>query len=97
PRIAGISSFGAGGSNAHVVVEEYVAEEPRRVAKARANGPALIVLSARNEERLKDRAQQLREFVERDGLGDEDLLNVAYTLQIGREAMEYRLAFTANT
>ncbi len=95
PRIAGISSFGAGGANAHVVIEEYRAAEPR--AAAAAHAPAVIVLSAKRDDRLQELARQLTHAVTSRGLTDADLADVAYTLQIGREAMEHRLAFTASS
>ena len=62
PRIAGISSFGAGGSNAHVVIEEYIPESQEQAIitdKPTVQNPAIIVLSAKNEERLKEQAQRL--------------------------------------
>ncbi|MEZ4360184.1 MAG: amino acid adenylation domain-containing protein [Kofleriaceae bacterium] len=92
PRIAGVSSFGAGGSNVHVIVEEYVAraEEERGAA-----GPQVVVLSARNGERLAERAQQLAAALE--ARPEVALADVAYTLQVGREAMEARLAMVAET
>ena len=95
PRIAGISSFGAGGSNAHVVIEEYVAPERVAVAAASAERPAIIVLSARNEERLRERVAQLLGAIESGSVGEADLADVAYTLQVGREAMEARLGVIA--
>jgi polyketide synthase PksM len=94
PRIAGISSFGAGGANAHVVVEEFV--EERRKGGKRA-GRAAIVLSARNEERLREQAGQFVEAIKQGRLVEEDLWDMAYTLQVGREAMEHRLGMTAGT
>ncbi|WP_425339329.1 beta-ketoacyl synthase N-terminal-like domain-containing protein, partial [Paenibacillus maysiensis] len=40
PRIAGISSFGAGGSNAHLVIEEHVPEvAPRAATRIEQNRP----------------------------------------------------------
>ncbi|MCY1042397.1 amino acid adenylation domain-containing protein [Corallococcus sp. bb12-1] len=58
PRLlAAISSFGAGGANAHVILEEFRA--PARPAHGAAPGPELLVLSARNRERLLEHAQGL--------------------------------------
>ncbi|HEY9131416.1 MAG TPA: SDR family NAD(P)-dependent oxidoreductase, partial [Dyella sp.] len=89
PRIAGISSFGAGGANAHVVIEEY--EAPVRADVPRP-GPALVVLSARSEERLREQVERLHAFlVARQGDSALRLDDLAYTLQVGREAMDERL------
>nr|WP_275942651.1 SDR family NAD(P)-dependent oxidoreductase [Paenibacillus alba] len=93
PRLAGVSSFGAGGSNAHIILEEFI---PRKtVEKKFRNIPIIIVLSARTDEQLKRRAQQLFEYIREDN--DQSLLDIAYTLQVGREAMEERLAFVVKS
>jgi polyketide synthase PksN len=55
----------------------------------------LIVLSAKNEERLQAQARQLLEHLKARRYADVDLIDVAYTLQVGRDAMEHRLGFTA--
>ena len=98
PRRAGISSFGAGGSNAHLIIEEYVKEESTPVLEVNESNPVLIILSARNEERLKEYAQKLLNFIkEEEQTGTLNLRNIAYTLQVGREAMEERLGFLATS
>ena len=91
-RCAGISSFGAGGSNAHIILQEYVRESEPVLSESQV--PALIVLSAKNKERLRVYAELLKDFSDQqETLGNKgDLLNLAYTLQIGREAMGTRLA-----
>ncbi|MEK4432035.1 SDR family NAD(P)-dependent oxidoreductase [Paenibacillus sp. FSL M7-0802] len=96
PRIAGISSFGAGGSNAHVIIEEYIAEEKVPMSVT-AQKPAIIVLSAKNEERLKKQAERLLAVMREGKLSESSLADVAYTLQVGREAMEERLAVIAGS
>ncbi|TQS00533.1 hybrid non-ribosomal peptide synthetase/type I polyketide synthase [Paenibacillus ottowii] len=89
PRIAGISSFGAGGSNAHIVLEEYISAQK---APSTPQRPVVIVLSAKSDEALKEQAVQLTAAIETNSFSDTDLVNAAYTLQIGREAMDERLA-----
>ncbi|QNV57856.1 Polyketide synthase PksN [Paenibacillus polymyxa E681] len=96
PRIAGISSFGAGGSNAHVIIEEYIAEEKMPMSVT-AQNPAIIVLSAKNEERLKKQAERLLAVMREGQQSESSLADVAYTLQVGREAMEERLAVIAGS
>ncbi|MBT2288313.1 SDR family NAD(P)-dependent oxidoreductase [Paenibacillus albidus] len=97
PRRAGLSSFGAGGSNAHVVIEEY---QPLRAAADIAvtpQRPAVILLSAKNEERLLAQAGQLLVAVRSRGYSESDLIDIAYTLQVGREALEERLGFLVSS
>ncbi|MGD0096268.1 MAG: SDR family NAD(P)-dependent oxidoreductase [Terracidiphilus sp.] len=91
PRLAGISSFGAGGSNAHLLVEEYAAP-----AAAMAYTELAVVLSARTAEQLRQKARDLLAFVQARG-SELDLASLAYTLQAGREAMEERLGLVARS
>ncbi|WP_146149216.1 SDR family NAD(P)-dependent oxidoreductase [Nitratireductor sp. StC3] len=98
PRRAGISSFGSGGANAHLIVEEYVAEPAGAADLSAGTGaPAMVVLSAKTEQRLAERARQLLDAIATYPLRDEQLAAVAYTLQVGRQPMDVRLGFLATS
>lgn len=95
PRRAGVSSFGFSGSNAHVILEEYVNEKEEAVKTEVEHKPVLIVLSAMNKERLQESAKNLAEYIQKMSAlksDEEELQCIAYTLQTGREALQERLA-----
>ncbi|TDR44821.1 acyl transferase domain-containing protein [Tahibacter aquaticus] len=92
PRRAGVSSFGFGGANAHIVLEEHLASAERVYNDT--VGPQLVVLSAKTDDRLHAYAEAMLERAEADA---PDLLDFAYTLQVGRDEMPERLAFVAAT
>jgi polyketide synthase PksM len=92
PRRACVSAFGFSGTNAHIVIEEYIPMTGEIRGTAATEGkPVLMVLSAKNEERLKAYAENIINYV--DTNPELDLKSMAYTLQVGREPMDYRLAF----
>ena len=98
PRIAAISSFGAGGANAHLIVEEYI--EPLDASPQVATvdeHPAIVLLSAKSAQSLREQVRRLLDALEQRRLQEQDLRNIAYTLQIGREAFEHRLALVVDS
>ncbi|MEU8698861.1 SDR family NAD(P)-dependent oxidoreductase [Streptomyces sp. NPDC048680] len=98
PRVTAVSSFGAGGSNAHVIIEEYVADAAT-AERAEDDGEQLVVLSARTSERLRHSAARLVAFLEQEEARGRTvrLADLAFTLRSGREAMKERLAVTVRS
>lgn len=93
PRRAGISSFGLGGTNAHVVLEE----PPVRSAKRRdTERPAhVLVLSAKTETTLTTLAQRYSQFLaENQGV---DLRDLCFTANTGRSHFAHRTAIIAGS
>ncbi|MBQ7607246.1 MAG: type I polyketide synthase [Desulfovibrionaceae bacterium] len=94
---AAVSSFGVGGTNAHIILEEA----PKRATSldAQALPNPLFVLSARSEAALeKLRAaygKALRDMM--DMGGSADLTDICHTSQEGRAHHSYRLALTAKS
>jgi acyl transferase domain-containing protein/D-arabinose 1-dehydrogenase-like Zn-dependent alcohol dehydrogenase/acyl carrier protein len=95
PRRAGISSFGAGGANAHVVVEEYWVN-PDGSAPPREDevpGPHVVAVSARESTSLREHSANLAAAL-RAAAPRADA--VAYQLQVRREPLAERVAFLAD-
>ncbi len=84
PRRAGISSFGIGGTNAHLIVEEW---QEKRIPAA-SKPWQLLVLSAKTETALKAATKNLLNYLRQDR--DQELADIAFTLQAGRQAFACR-------
>ena len=67
------------------------------VAERRSRVAALIPLSAKNEDRLTHVVANLYRFLTNEPRPDLDLAALAYTLQVGREALDERLALIVNS
>ncbi|HEU4535055.1 MAG TPA: alpha/beta fold hydrolase, partial [Polyangiaceae bacterium] len=96
PRLAGLHSYGSGGSNAHLLIEEYLA--PGRADAAPAGAAPreyLFVFSAPDDDRLRETLRQFAAHLARTpGLAPAD---VAFTLLRGRQRFARRLAFVASS
>ncbi|GGU47401.1 hypothetical protein GCM10010211_09110 [Streptomyces albospinus] len=89
PRRIGVSSFGIGGTNAHVVLEEAPAAGPAGDGRT-TDRPQLLLLSAKTPQALEAATDRLAgRFAGPDA---PDVADAAYTLQTGRRPMRHRRA-----
>lgn len=84
PRLAGVSSFGLGGTNAHLILQEAPPLPPTPPNAS----PQLILLSAKTATALETATGQLAAHLAQHP--DLNLADVAYTLQVGRQAFAHR-------
>jgi len=93
PRVAGVSSFGLSGTNAHIVLEEAPAPPPNR---SKADRPLhILTLSARNRDALRELSGRYARYLaplQATSLGD-----VCSTANTGRSHLEHRLAVVAES
>ena len=88
---AGLSSFGAGGANVHLIVDSYVAAHSVKETA----GSVLLVFSANNQEALQRQVAGFAAYLE--GASSTSLDALSYTLQCRREALKIRCALVADT
>jgi len=105
PALAGVSSFGFGGTNAHVVLEEaprsnaeiHGAEcgvESREIRQTRS--AYLLPLSAHSSEALQSLARAYRDLLANPESAV-SLYDLCYTAGVRRSHHDYRLAVTGNS
>ena len=92
PRFAGVSSFGFGGTNAHVILSDAPLAVEKKTANEIERPRHLLTLSARNESSLHRLVSALRIAAEDGGLSMADL---AFTANTTRTHFEHRLAVQA--
>lgn len=108
PRCAAVSSFGATGINAHLVIEEYLQTDFVKATDECVwrDANVIVPLSARTAEQLQQKSRDLLNFIDAlkqsgqpptEPLKKAYLVSMAYTLQVGREAMEERVGFVVDS
>ena len=90
-RVAGISSFGFGGTNAHMIVEEA----PPRIRKEGlpVRPWHILTLSARTERAVKTLAGRFEKYLEQHP--EESLADICFTANAGRSHFSRRVAVIA--
>lgn len=86
PRRAGVSAFGFGGTNAHIVIEEAPASE----TTGKSRSYQIMTLSAKTQDALKLQKKNLAHFLNTHP--EVSIPDAAYTLNVGRKHFSHRQA-----
>jgi hybrid polyketide synthase/nonribosomal peptide synthetase FtdB len=85
PARAGVNSFGFGGTNAHVLLEEAPKKE---VVAACLPHYGILPLSARDSDDLREMAKRLHDYIAQPDISEKDIFNISYTLTCKRQRFE---------
>ncbi len=91
PLIGGVNSFGAGGTNAHIVLQEYQVNRSLPSSKEQAH---LFTISSKSVEGLKASAE---DFVNYLGKTKESIENISFSAATRRTHHKHRLTITARS
>jgi len=92
-RLAGISSFGFGGTNCHMILEEAPVQMPGTSDKQRPLH--LVTISAKSEKALRELAKKYADFLE--AYPETFLADICFTANTGRSHFDQRLAVMAES
>jgi acyl transferase domain-containing protein/NADPH:quinone reductase-like Zn-dependent oxidoreductase/SAM-dependent methyltransferase/aryl carrier-like protein len=95
PAIAGVNSFGFGGTNAHILMMEYQRgpEDPAAVTSQDAAPALLLPLSARTPEALQKQVRSYQDFLGGDSdHSDMSVADLCYTAGVRRMHFDHRLS-----
>ncbi|MEM1252988.1 MAG: SDR family NAD(P)-dependent oxidoreductase [Cyanobacteria bacterium P01_H01_bin.21] len=93
-QLAGVSSFGFGGTNAHVILEAADrAQQPPQSIQSSQRPWQLLALSAKTEPALHELMQRYKDFLLQ--VDDTALADICFTANTGRAHFAHRVAISA--
>jgi len=91
--LMGVSSFGFGGTNAHVIVAPSPTAEEKEIERDRSRH--LLTLSAKTESALQQVIQRYQDYLQTHP--QVSLADLCYTANVGRSPFKHRIAVTAES